>query len=177
MKKAKIFWFTGMSGSGKSTLSSYAFEELEKQGYRTLILDGDVIRDSYNIKIGFGRKDVKKNNLNVALICKEERSKFDVILVPIICPIDSVRRCLMEKLSPNCFLVYIFASIDSLRGRDPKGLYKKADKNELTDLIGYSKSNTYDIPDNYDLMIDTSRNEDIEDSKITLLDFIYFNLK
>jgi adenylylsulfate kinase-like enzyme len=166
-----------MSGVGKSTLSSYAVEKLEVQGYSTLILEGDVVRDAYNIKLGFGREDVEKNNLNVASICEKERCKFDVILVSIISPIDSVRRLIMEKLSPDCFLVYIAVTVESLRARDPKGLYKKADNNEITDLVGYSKSNPYDVPENHDLMIDTSNNEDIDDSKAAFVEFVFGKLE
>ena len=67
MKKASIFWCTGMSGVGKSTLSEYAKSELENHGYNILILDGDVERENYDIKLGFGKNDVEKNNLNVAI--------------------------------------------------------------------------------------------------------------
>ena len=73
MKKASIFWFTGMSGAGKSTMAEHAKFELENHGYNILILDGDVVRENYNIKLGFGKDDIEKNNLNVARLCKKER--------------------------------------------------------------------------------------------------------
>ena len=170
-KNSKIFWCTGMSGVGKSTLTDYAIIELEKRGFSTLILDGDAVRDNYNVKLGFGRKDVEKNNLNVSRICVEERCNYDAIIVPIISPIDSVRRIIKEHLSPDFYLIYVFADINSLKERDPKGLYKKADHNEITDLIGYSESNPYDIPENYDIMIDTSKKSEIMNTKERLTKF------
>ena len=55
MKKASIFWCTGMSGVGKSTLSEYAKSELENHGYNILIIDGDVVRkNDLTRKAGLG---------------------------------------------------------------------------------------------------------------------------
>ena len=145
-----------MSGAGKSTLAENAKEKLEEHQLLTLILDGDVVRERYDVKLGFGREDVERNNLNVAKLCEDERNNYDVILVPIISPIEAVRSAVKRLLSPGFFLLYVKANIKALRARDPKGLYKKADDGLLMDLIGYSDSNPYDHPVNCDLIIDTS---------------------
>ena len=84
MKKATIFWCTGMSGVGKSTLASYASDKLKKNGLQVYILGGDVVRANYDIQLGFGQKDVEKNNLNIARLCEIERGNYDIIIVPII---------------------------------------------------------------------------------------------
>jgi len=173
---ADIFWCTGMSGTGKSTLSLYAKGELKRKGLSVLILDGDVIRDKYKTRLGFGREDVEKNNLNVAKLCEGERDNYDVIIVPIISSIDTVRRTVRKNLSPGFHLMYITADIESLKDRDPKGLYKKADNGELIGLIGYSDSNPYDIPQDYDLIVDTSKQVDVERSKELFLNFILQNI-
>ena len=44
MKRAKIFWFTGLSGAGKTTVSNKVKKLINDKGYSTLILDGDIIR-------------------------------------------------------------------------------------------------------------------------------------
>jgi adenylyl-sulfate kinase len=175
-KDSKIFWCTGMSGAGKSTLAAFAESELKKRNISVLILDGDVIRDKYSAPLGFSREDVKKNNLHVAEICMDEKKHYDVIIVPIISPIEKVRKVVRESLSPNFYLIYIFSEIESLRGRDTKGLYKKADNGEITDLIGYSISNPYDDPKNFDLMINTTHQSKINESKNQFYQFIYQSL-
>ena len=109
MKKASIFWCTGMSGVGKSTLSEYAKSELENHGYNILIIDGDVIRTQYKIQLGFDRMDVEKNNLYVVKLCKNERYNYDAIIVPIISPINTVRSTIRRLLSPSYHLVYIYS--------------------------------------------------------------------
>ena len=154
--KANIFWLTGMSGVGKSTLANYAKDELERLGFSALILDGDVIRAKYDIKKGYDAEDVKKNNLHVTELCRRERNNYNAIIVPIISPIDLVRSEVRRLLTPGYYLLYVHTNIETLKKRDPKGLYKKADEGRITDLIGYSDRNPYDIPKDYDLLIDTS---------------------
>ena len=65
INKTPIIWLTGMSGSGKSTLSSAVKQKLTAQGLTVCIIDGDTVRDSYHRKLGFSRKDVLTNNLNL----------------------------------------------------------------------------------------------------------------
>jgi len=171
--KAHIFWCTGMSGSGKSTLAEHAKVKLERLGFTVLILDGDVVREKYNVQLGFDRKDVEKNNLYVVKLCQKERCNYDVIIVPIISPINTVRSTIRRLLSPSYHLVYIYSDVDTLKKRDTKGLYKKAESGEITDLIGCSKSNPYDIPKDYDFMIDTGKQSDIAQSKQAFSKFVF----
>ena len=173
MKKASIFWCTGMSGVGKSTLSEYAKSELENHGYNILILDGDAVRENYNIKLWFDEDDIEKNNLNVARLCKKERYYYDAILVPIISPLEIVRCTVRNILSPGFYLLCITADIESLKNRDPKGLYKKADDGDINDLIGYSNSNPYEMPIDYDFLVNTSKKSDIKKSKEIFMQFVF----
>ena len=170
--KANIFWCTGMSGAGKSTLAEHAKYELEMREFSTLILDGDVVREENEVKLGFGPKDVENNNLHVASLCEQERYNYNVIIVPIISPINVVRSSIRKLLSPGYYLIYIKADIESLRKRDPKGLYQKADNGEITDLIGYSYCNPYEQPEQYDLIINTSNEAEILESKNIFTKFI-----
>jgi adenylylsulfate kinase-like enzyme len=175
MKNAAIFWLTGLSGAGKSTLAFHAKQELEANGLTILILDGDVIRESYKIKLGFGKDDIEKNNMNIMKICASERKNYDILIVPVISPIDRLRKTARKTLEPLFKLIHISCSIDSLRKRDPKGLYRKADKGEITDLIGYSKANPYEVPADADLKVDTSSSATLELSVETIVRFIKKN--
>ena len=172
VQKANIFWFTGMSGVGKSTLAEHAKNRLVEKGYAVMILDGDVIREKYKTKLGFGREDVKKNNFYIARLCQEQRNNYDVIMVSIISPMDNVRRKVKRILSPNYYLIYICADIEILKKRDKKGLYKKSENGEITDLIGYSDTNPYDIPEDYDLIINTNKESELKKTKQLFEDFV-----
>jgi len=172
MRNTEIIWLTGMSGAGKSTLTEYVAEKLVAKGVDVLILDGDKVRESYDVTLGYGRSDVEKNNLNVAKICIEEKQKYDLIIVPIISPIDKVRKRVRALLSPRFSLVYLSVPLEVLRERDTKGLYKLADLGEINNLIGYSKGNPYDTPLDADFQINVSGKYTIEQSTEYLYNFI-----
>jgi len=161
-----------MSGVGKTTLATHAKIELEGHGLRVFIIDGDVVREKYKIQLGFDRDDIAKNNFNIAEICQDERGEYDVIIVPIISPIDTVRCAVGNLLSPDFHLIYLYADMGSLRTRDPKGLYRKADEGKIKDLIGYSNSSPYDTPEKFDLKIDTSSKYDLLGSKNLFTNFL-----
>jgi len=166
-----VFWCTGLSGSGKSTLANGVINKLAKYGKTSLIIDGDEVRERYPAKLGYGRIDVERNNLNVAKYCFDGIGHYDCIIVPIISPIDEIRKKI-RMLFPDFYLIYVYSDIQTLRRRDTKGLYEKADSGELKDLIGYSVSNPYDTPDDYDLIINTSNDSDKTQSINLFLDFI-----
>ena len=167
-----IIWFTGMSGSGKSTLSIELKNQLQDKGYRVQIIDGDTIRDNYPTKLGFSRKDVLSNNLNIVQKCLESRSHYDVILVPVISPYEEVRREVRKLLVPNFHLIYLTTTLDNLKKRDTKGLYALADRGVIKDLIGFSKETPYEAPDDAELTINTTDQKTIMESTIQLVNYI-----
>ena len=167
-----IIWFTGMSGSGKTTLSSAVKQELTAQGLTVCIIDGDTVRESYQQKLGFSRAEVMQNNLHIATLCQKVRSDFDVILVPVISPFALVRQKVRKLLAPNFHLVYLKTDLNSLKARDPKGLYQAADDGIITNLIGYSKTTPYEQPDDAQLILDTGSRFTTAECKGKLLEYI-----
>ena len=173
INKTPIIWFTGMSGSGKSTLSSAVKQELTAQGLTVCIIDGDTVRDSYQQKLGFSRAEVMQNNLHIASLCQKVRSDYDVILVPVISPYQAVRSKVRQLLGPNFHLVYLKTDLNSLKARDPKGLYQAADDGKITNLIGYSKTTPYEQPDDAELILDTGNHLTVTDAKAKILEYLH----
>jgi len=169
---APVIWLTGMSASGKSTLAHQLKMRVEKYGYKTSIIDGDVVRERDDEKLGFGLDDVKINNMRIADICNIHRTKFDLVIVPVISPYEEVRNEVRKMLEPNFHLVYLKADINSLKDRDPKGLYAASDRGDITDLIGYSEINKYDEPKNAELTVYTGNGFMSKDSFITLFRYV-----
>lgn len=171
-RKAPVIWLSGMSGSGKSTLSLDLKSYFREKQYQVHVLDGDEIRGSDIEKLGFGYEDVLKNNCRIAELCNDLRDKYDAIVVPVISPYNDVRMIVRSMLAPNFHLIYLKSDIDSLRHRDPKGLYAAADNGLITDLIGYSDVNPYDEPQNTELVIETGNDTSIATSRKQLFDYI-----
>ena len=143
-----------MSGSGKTSLAS-ELESIVSRNYKISIVDGDNVRDGDITKLGFGYEDVLINNSRIANYCDEIRSDYDLVLVPVISPYNDIRLKIRKMLEPNFHLIYLNSDIESLRNRDTKGLYLDSDNGLISDLIGYSKTNPYEIPENAELVIDT----------------------
>lgn len=176
MNGGLVFWFTGLSGAGKSTLAKSVKPVLEARGLKTLILDGDEIRERRPEPLGFTEADIKKNNDWVARHCAEQKSRYDVILVPIISPYAASRRAARETIGSGFFEVFLSAGIDCVAARDTKGLYRKAKNNEITNLIGFSESNPYEAPADPDLVLATA-SQTPEASSAKLVRFILGRLK
>src|SRR3989338_3709022 len=111
MKRALVFWFTGLSGSGKSTVADGVKPLLEKAGYKTIVLDGDEVRRRHATSLGFSEEDIKKNNSLIVGLCEETRQKYDVILVPIISPYAASRQEAKKRLGDGFYEIYFNADL------------------------------------------------------------------
>ena len=150
-----VAWFTGLSGSGKSTIANAAAELLSAQEMHVEIVDGDEIRRTQASHLGFSQADVAKSNELAIRICSERRQNCDIILVPRISPSRQGRQIARESFGEAFIEVYIQASIETVIRRDPKGLYEKAQSNEVEPLIGMPGGLPFEAPGNPDLILDT----------------------
>ena len=171
MKRAHIFWFTGLSGSGKTTVALAVKILLEKKGLSVLVVDGDEIRSRRHRNLGFTEADIKMNNEWIAEHCREERGKVDVILVPIISPYVCSRQKARETLAPGFYEIYFNAGLECVIARDAKGLYQKAKNGEIKNLIGFFSGSPYQAPEEPDLVVSTD-GKSPEESVSVLLNFI-----
>ena len=161
-----------MSGAGKSFYSNYIEELLKKEKLKINIIDGDIIRKKYKISVGFTYSEICHNNKNIAKICKNEYTKYDLTIVSVISPYESIRQEIKKIFRNDLFFIYVYSDINSLKERDTKGLYKKADMGLIDNLIGYSEESIYEEPNNPDLKLDTSSNINPKNNFKILSNFI-----
>ena len=157
MKHASIFWFTGLSGSGKSSVAEGVKVKLASLGYAVRIIDGDEVRATFNRHLGFSERDIETNNCLIADLGASCRGNFDVILVPIISPLIRLRSMARKRLAEPFYEVYFNADLACVSARDVKGLYAKASRNEIINLIGYSDANPYEVPINPDFVVESGQ--------------------
>jgi adenylylsulfate kinase len=168
-KNNKVAWFTGLSGSGKSTIAVAAEKVLHEKGYPTYILDGDNIRHGLTKDLGFSKEDRQENLRRIAEVAKLFYDAGLTVLVSFISPFEREREFARKLIGKDFFDVYIKCPIAVCESRDPKGLYKKVRKGELTGFTGIDAP--YDVPVNPELTIDTE-NQSVEESARQLATFI-----
>jgi adenylyl-sulfate kinase len=154
LNKGLTLWLTGLSGSGKSTITQALYTKLKDLNpkIKIEILDGDEIREHLCRDLGFSREDRLKNIERIAFLAGKISKHGVLVIVPVIAPYQSARD-LARQLSENFVEVFISASLETVKSRDPKGLYKKALSGEIKNFTGVS--DPYEIPENPDILIET----------------------
>ena len=136
-QKGVLIWFTGLSASGKSTVANEVASRLHKQGKLTYILDGDNIRHGLNKDLGFSPADREENIRRISEVGKLFADSGVVTLTAFISPYRKDRDFGRSLLEPGRFIeVFVKASIDTCKDRDPKGLYAKALRGEIAEFTG-----------------------------------------
>jgi bifunctional enzyme CysN/CysC len=154
-QKAAVIWFTGLSGSGKSTIATALEKRLYSLGRHTYVLDGDNVRHGLNRDLGFTDADRVENIRRVAEVSKLMVDAGLLVLVSFISPFRSERDAARSLMGEGEFLeVFVDAPLDVCEARDPKGLYKKARRQELMNFTGIGSA--YEPPEHPDVHLETA---------------------
>ena len=154
-QKPCVLWFTGLSGAGKSTIANLVEKKLHALGKHTYLLDGDNVRHGLNKDLGFSEADRVENIRRVGEVAKLMVDAGQIVLVSFISPFRSERRMSRELVEQDEFFeVFVDTPISVAEQRDPKGLYKKARRGELTNFTGIDSP--YEPPENPEIRIDTT---------------------
>jgi adenylylsulfate kinase len=153
--RAIVIWFTGLSGAGKTTLANALEAELHRQGRRTLVLDGDNVRQGLCSDLGFSAKDRHENLRRVGEMARMTMEAGVITLAAFISPFEEDRARARDIVGPeNLFEVYVRCPLAVCETRDVKGLYRKARQGEISHFTGVSAP--YEEPTSAHLVLDTS---------------------
>ena len=173
--KVPVIWLTGIPGSGKTTLAIELKKFYEKKGLSLEILDGDEVRKTLSKDLGFSPEDRKEHNRRVIFVAQILAKNGVTTVVPLISPYRETRDYARKEI-PTFVEVWIKASIDECKKRDPKGLYKKALAGEIKNLTGLQAP--YEEPKNPELVLDTEKltvEESVEELISTIKNLGYLN--
>ena len=150
-----VIWFTGLSGAGKSTIAGRLDERLHALGRHTYILDGDNLRQGLAKDLGFSPEDRTENIRRVAEVAKLMVDAGLIVIVAFISPFRADREMARGLMEPGEFVeAFIDTPLQVAEQRDPKGLYKRARRGELTQFTGIDSP--YEPPESPDIRIDTT---------------------
>ena len=169
-QKAAVVWFTGLSGSGKSTIASALEKRLFSLGRHTYVLDGDNVRHGLNRDLGFTDADRVENIRRVAEVARLMAEAGLIVLVSFISPFREEREMARTLMNEGEFIeVFVDTPLELCEVRDPKGLYRKARRQEIMNFTGISSP--YEPPESPEVRIETA-NLTIEEAVRQLLDFL-----
>ena len=154
---SKIIWLTGLSGAGKSTLSHYITKVLKKKKFKVKLIDGDIFRKNKKYKNVFSKKSIVINNLKIINYINKIKFNYDYVIVAVISPIAKTRKKAKNIFKDKYFEVFIKCKISVLKKRDTKGLYFKADKKIIKNLIGYKSKIKYEKSNYKVIKIETDK--------------------
>jgi adenylylsulfate kinase len=154
-QKALLIWFTGLSGSGKSTLAVQLEVMLYQQGFKTFLLDGDIVRSGICSDLGFDSVSREENLRRIGELSKLLLDTGLVIIASFISPFKKDRDQMREKVGrENYYEVFVDCDVEICESRDVKGLYKRARRGEIKEFTGISSP--YERPEAPDLIIPTA---------------------
>jgi len=169
--RSAVVWMTGLSGAGKSTIANVLERKLHARGVHTFLLDGDNLRHGLCRDLGFSAADRAENIRRAGDVAGLMHQAGLVVIAAFISPYASERAAVREQFVPGEFAeVFIDTPLGVAAQRDPKGLYARAERGELTNFTGIDAP--YEVPENPELRIDTTSSspEQAADEVIGLLE-------
>lgn len=155
-QRPAVLWFTGLSGSGKSTIANIVEKKLYELGRHTYLLDGDNVRHGLNKDLGFTDADRVENIRRVSEVSGLMADAGLLVLVSFISPFRAERRMARERVGEGEFIeIYVSTPLAIAETRDPKGLYAKARRGELSNFTGIDSP--YEEPESAEIVIDTEQ--------------------
>lgn len=168
--RAAVLWFTGLSGSGKSTVARALERRLFDDGFHTMMIDGDHVRHGLNGDLGFSPGDRTENIRRVSEVARLFFEQGSITLCSFVSPYREDRELARRLVPDGRFLeVHVDCDIEVCKKRDPKGLYKRAERGEIASFTGVSAP--YEAPDTPELILHTDR-QTVDDCVDELMDLL-----
>src|ERR1700678_1598387 len=146
-----VFWITGLSGAGKTTLGQELWSRLRTNGRPVTFLDGDALRTAIAEDLGHTEANRRQSAMRNARLCRLLAEQgFDVVCATISL-FHEVQRWNRENI-PAYHEIYLRVPIEELKRRDSKGIYRKAERGDASDVVGLDLP--AEIPEAPDVVLD-----------------------
>ena len=136
---SRVIWITGLSGAGKSTLAHEVVARLRTEGKAVVQLDGDELREVFGAVAANAQNHGREGRLALAMqyahLCRVIASQGLTVVIATISLFREVHAWNRDNL-PGYFEVYLKVPVEELRRRDPKGIYRRFDAGELSNVAG-----------------------------------------
>ena len=160
-------WFTGLSGSGKTTTANQVAAALIRSGRTVTVLDGDIVRTLLSSGLGYSREDRDLNITRIGFVASEIVRHGGAVVCAAVSPYRAARDECRRMIGADRFIeVFVDTPLAVCEERDPKGLYAKARRGEISHFTGLD--DPYEPPLHPDLRLDTVVNSAEENARRVL---------
>jgi len=153
-------WLTGLPSAGKTTTGDAVAGALTERGFACYRLDGDVLRATISSDLGFDPADRDENVRRAGHLALLLADAGVLVVASIVSPYAAGRRearRLHEASGIDFLEVYLDTPLDVCERRDPRGLYARARRGELTLVTGID--DPYEPPVKPDLVVHPSQDD------------------
>lgn len=151
-----VTWFIGLSRSGKSTLSKILYDKLKLKVKNMILIDGDAIRNIFGNDLGHTIEDRRENARRISQLTKFLADQNIHVIAAVLSIFPEWQKWNRENIK-NYSEIYLKVPIEVLEQRDKNGLYSKAKKGEIKNVVGIDIP--FPEPLNPDLIINNDRND------------------
>lgn len=130
-----VIWVTGRSAAGKTTLCQAMVAALRRHLRHVVMLDGDVLREVFGNDLAYDEASRRKQIERLQHLARMLASQGQIVVVAALYSHPDLLAWNRANL-PNYFEIYLDASLDLVRRRDPKALYVRAFAGEMKDVVG-----------------------------------------
>lgn len=132
-ERGLVVMFVGLSGSGKTTLAIALRRFMSNQTISHL--DGDEMRSTFSQDLGYDLASRLAHIRRMILIATEIAKHGGTVFVSTVAPTrdmrEEFRESILEEALANFRLVHVNTSYTECSQRDPKGLYRRAESEEM----------------------------------------------
>ncbi len=130
-----VYWFTGLSGAGKTTVGSLFCQLLRERKKNVVYLDGDVLREVFSGSHGHTSEKRKNLAMHYSRLCRMLADQGMDVVIATISMYHDVRQWNRENIE-HYQEIYLKVPMEVLLKRDQKGLYSRAIRGEIKNIIG-----------------------------------------
>jgi adenylylsulfate kinase len=153
-REAFAVWVTGLPASGKSTLTRALKAQLTERGIDVAVLESDELRLVFTPDPRYDENDratfYRQMTYTGALLVRHG--------VPVIFDATANRRVWREEARraiPRMVEVYVNSALEICMARDPKGIYRRAQRGEVSSVPGFDE--VYEPPEEPDVVVHGDR--------------------
>lgn len=165
----RLYWITGLAGAGKSSLGRKLFEILKSQNPALIYLDGDSLRDVFEVNGQFEEIQRHQISMKYARLCHLLTTQGIDVICATISMFDDVRAWNRKHIS-NYTEIYLEVSFPVLQKRDQNELYSGQPGKQIKNVVGCDIEAQF--PANPDIVLRNDGEETIDELAQRLLELI-----